>query len=146
VRIVWTRYSNYGDEFMTGRQLRQQCTDCHHILADPLKHSAAAPDTPEISREEATRGSEAERKQLAQREREREQRDEHWRAWYGTQTNAWAARRALVMGRASGVCEGCRKAAASEVHHLTYKNAGAEFLWELVAICRDCHERYHTAT
>jgi 5-methylcytosine-specific restriction endonuclease McrA len=29
------------------------------------------------------------------------------------------------------------------VHHLTYQNAGNEFLWELVAICRECHARYH---
>lgn len=47
------------------------------------------------------------------------------------------------MQRAAHVCEGCRTARATEVHHLTYEHCGDEFLWELVAICRSCHERYH---
>jgi hypothetical protein len=29
------------------------------------------------------------------------------------------------------------------VHHVTYKNMGNEFLWELRAICAVCHERVH---
>ena len=44
-----------------------------------------------------------------------------------------------------GVCEACGEVRATEVHHLTYKHIGSEFLWELVAICRACHERYHKA-
>lgn len=56
---------------------------------------------------------------------------------------AWAARRNLVMERSSGVCEGCRKANATEVHHLSYRNWGAEFLFELVALCGPCHDRIH---
>jgi 5-methylcytosine-specific restriction endonuclease McrA len=59
------------------------------------------------------------------------------------QTDAWQERRRLVLRRAGGICEGCRKARAVEVHHLTYQHIGHEFLWELVAICRACHERYH---
>jgi hypothetical protein len=30
-----------------------------------------------------------------------------------------------------------------EVHHLTYKNVFTEFLFELVAVCQDCHSRLH---
>jgi 5-methylcytosine-specific restriction endonuclease McrA len=48
-----------------------------------------------------------------------------------------------VIERADGLCEGCRSAEAVHVHHLTYKHCGNEFLWELVAICRECHERVH---
>jgi 5-methylcytosine-specific restriction endonuclease McrA len=59
------------------------------------------------------------------------------------QSEAWRRRRELVLRRALGICEGCGQASATEVHHLTYDHVGNEFLWELVAICRDCHERYH---
>lgn len=55
----------------------------------------------------------------------------------------WAATRALVLKRAGGMCEGCGIARADEVHHMTYENLGDEFLWELRAVCRPCHERWH---
>lgn len=29
-------------------------------------------------------------------------------------------------------------------NHLTYKNMGDEFLWELRAVCPSCHTRAHT--
>ena len=31
----------------------------------------------------------------------------------------------------------------TQCHHLTYENVGEEFLFELVALCSDCHERLH---
>jgi hypothetical protein len=55
----------------------------------------------------------------------------------------WRERRNLVMARAGSRCEGCRKWAANDVHHLTYDHIMHEFLFELVALCRDCHERWH---
>ena len=32
---------------------------------------------------------------------------------------------------------------AKQVHHTTYANVGHEFLFELVALCPECHNRYH---
>lgn len=55
----------------------------------------------------------------------------------------WKAKRSRVLHRARGVCEGCGEAKATEVHHLSYRNVGAEFLFELVAVCEKCHERLH---
>lgn len=55
----------------------------------------------------------------------------------------WAERRQLVMERAGGLCEGCRKAPAVRVHHLTYEHVFNELLYELVALCVPCHERAH---
>ena len=55
----------------------------------------------------------------------------------------WRERRDLVMERAGQTCEGCRKHRAENVHHLTYAHIYHEFLFELVALCRDCHERWH---
>jgi 5-methylcytosine-specific restriction endonuclease McrA len=55
----------------------------------------------------------------------------------------WQVRRQHVLERSRGVCEGCREQPASEVHHLTYDHVGEEFLWELEAVCDDCHSRVH---
>jgi hypothetical protein len=55
----------------------------------------------------------------------------------------WAERRSLVLHRAGGICEGCRSRKASVVHHLTYDHVGNELLFELVALCRGCHDRCH---
>jgi len=68
-----------------------------------------------------------------------------WFDWYNDYltSDAWLAKRASVLKRAGGLCEGCGEAAADQVHHLSYENVGAEFLFQLVAICEPCHQRYH---
>jgi 5-methylcytosine-specific restriction endonuclease McrA len=60
------------------------------------------------------------------------------------QTPQWRLKRRLVLERSEGRCEGCRACAATEVHHLTYKHVFNELLFELVALCRECHERAHS--
>ena len=52
---------------------------------------------------------------------------------------AWQQKRALVLQRDNFLCQACRLAKASEVHHLSYAHLGNEPLVELVAVCRDCH-------
>jgi 5-methylcytosine-specific restriction endonuclease McrA len=66
---------------------------------------------------------------------------EKWRAQHAAYlaTPEWKRRRALVMKRAAGVCEGCGTAPAREVHHLTYARWQRELLFDLVAVCRACH-------
>ena len=56
---------------------------------------------------------------------------------------AWVRRRSLVLRRAHGICEGCGERQPTQVHHLTYRHVGAEFLFELAALCDQCHERIH---
>ncbi|HEY1361789.1 MAG TPA: hypothetical protein VGF60_06055 [Xanthobacteraceae bacterium] len=58
-------------------------------------------------------------------------------------TGEWQQKRAKVLQRANGQCEGCGMKPAAEVHHLTYNNVFAEFLFELVAVCDACHSRLH---
>lgn len=66
-----------------------------------------------------------------------------WYAWYLT-TPKWDRIRRAVLRRANSACEGCGGIGlALQVHHLTYKHVGNEFLWELVAVCDPCHERVH---
>src|SRR5262249_56361112 len=58
-------------------------------------------------------------------------------------SDKWRQRRALVLDRADGLCERCRQAPATQVHHLTYEHIFGELLFELVAVCDDCHSRAH---
>lgn len=53
----------------------------------------------------------------------------------------WTAKRALVLKRCGGVCEGCGVSPATEVHHHHYDHLFEEFLFELVGLCHSCHER-----
>src|SRR5439155_719926 len=59
------------------------------------------------------------------------------------QTPEWIARRDLVLEREHRICQGCRSRPATEAHHTTYDHIGNEFLFELVALCRDCHDKFH---
>lgn len=41
------------------------------------------------------------------------------------------------------VCEICRKNGILNVHHITYKRLGEEYLGDLFLICDDCHNTIH---
>lgn len=58
-------------------------------------------------------------------------------------TPEWRRLRAAAIARSRGLCEGCALRSPTQVHHLTYQHWKQEFLWELVAICDECHERAH---
>lgn len=126
-----------------------QCLRCgvsaRFVPSSEVKNPDAVPEY-DYGLKDAYR-AELERKKAEIRERHRMQTSykverELWYAEY-LQTPEWRDRWQLVMDRAKGVCEGCGKSKARQVHHLTYEHAGNEFLWELVAICHACHERVH---
>lgn len=72
----------------------------------------------------------------------REQQNREWWASYNAylRTPEWGKRRKLVFKRAGNVCEGCHERPASQIHHTTYAHVGNEPLWELRAVCHECHE------
>jgi len=58
------------------------------------------------------------------------------------QSDGWDRVRGKVLDRAKYICEGCGERRATQVHHLTYEDPrGEEMLFNLVALCRDCHEK-----
>lgn len=57
------------------------------------------------------------------------------------QSEKWARKRDAVLKRENYVCEACRKRRASQVHHSTYRHIFDEPLFELHAICAECHEK-----
>ncbi len=58
-------------------------------------------------------------------------------------TDKWRMKRAKVIQRCRGTCEGCMDAPVQHVHHLSYDHWKDELLFELVGLCEPCHERAH---
>jgi hypothetical protein len=146
---VWTSLSSSDLSPLQYRQLREQCCDCGKLLSQSLSHSLATSDTPDVDedRARAALDNEKEERERAWREVQREQAEankEWWRQYNDyLRSSEWFCRHDLVLQRANGICEGCRRRPATQVHHLTYNHVRNEFLWELVAICDVCHERFH---
>lgn len=124
-------------------QYRQQCKRCGKSIGGAVSKKELRGETLEFDEVAEQRFM---NDMAARRKRRAEQRREQWFAEYNQylQSDEWATRREKVMKRAGGVCEGCRENRATQVHHLTYDNVGRELLFELVAICDDCHEIAHS--
>ncbi len=58
-------------------------------------------------------------------------------------TDQWARKRRAVLERDKQLCQACLSREATEVHHLTYDRIFEEPMFDLVAICRPCHEKLH---
>lgn len=95
-----------------------------------------------IEEQNAKRQLEIDERQ-AERERSWVERQEFYHDYINSSPE-WKERARLCIKLApGGVCQGCGKRPPTQAHHLTYKHLGAEFLWELKAVCRDCHKRVH---
>lgn len=138
------RYDAVGRKFFT-----VACQDCGSTAAGHLAHSKVDTvsdltwgDIEEVSeRYGAERRDRLEQIAKAAAERmqpvNRQSYDDYLRS------PDWKRRVAKIMQRSNGICEGCLTNPAEEVHHLTYEHVGAEFAWELRAVCGACHRRVH---
>lgn len=119
-------------------QIKWQCTECGAATSNALSHAAV--DYPEhLEGWDTTLESRRQRQVRDLNSADLARRRAEYRQYL--LTPEWRARRQLVMEREGGMCQGCRIEPAAEVHHLTYAHVRAEFLFELVALCRPCHER-----
>lgn len=94
------------------------------------------------------------RQQWAAEERQRAENNRRWWQDYNAYllSQTWRDKRAMVMRRAAGSCEGCGRQRAVQVHHREYPRdcrpgseewITMEKLFTLVALCTDCHEDLH---
>jgi hypothetical protein len=121
------------------------------VAAIPGRSASARQATCRICLDAVMRRPENERRReeyeklRIERETQRAEENEKWHSWYESylKTPEWAHRQRKVLERSRGICEGCLVNRATQVHHVTYAHVGEEFLWELRAICRPCHERLH---
>lgn len=123
-------------------QYVHQCLTCGKSMNQPVAHSKVRGNPPAF--DEALEGEYIERR-AAEFDAYHAARKAEFDGEYGVYLRSpeWAKRRALVMKRCGGVCEGCMERPATQVHHLTYDHVGDELLFELVGICRECHEKVH---
>lgn len=127
-------------------QHRRQCLACGDAVGTSVARATALQETgrppepfDEIFFQEMRTAAKTAREVALEKER-----DEWW-AWYNLYLNSseWRRRRNLVLRRANGICEGCLLPPAAHVHHKTYEHVGRELLFELVALCEDCHDLAH---
>lgn len=136
-----------------GIQCKPQCLFCGFSVGNPVKKQDGLPkwDDALLPRYEASRAAEREaiQRQFVQLYRtkteELEKKSKNWQAEYAAyrRTPIWQDKRARVLKRADGVCEGCLDAKATVVHHTTYAHMGDELLYQLVALCHACHKKAH---
>jgi hypothetical protein len=124
----------------------RQCLDCGEAHSGSINKVAALQETfgnPEPFDDELrkTCRESIRAKQTLSRQEERETH----RAWYADylRSNEWKIRRRKVLARCKSICEGCGEQPVSDIHHLTYAHVGNELLFELVGLCRFCHEIVH---
>jgi hypothetical protein len=135
-----------------------QCAECGRLQGDWLKSQAPVvlrsgelPAWDDQRSEQYWAERRARNRQISKDEvwdDRQKQREEERKAWWRDYSEylkspAWRSKRARVLRRANGYCEGCLIEDATEVHHLTYKHVKNEFCFELAALCQFCHERIH---
>lgn len=129
----------------------EQCLDCGAVCSANLSKSKVAKLglLADFDEELQKAGWERERARWeelrAEADRQGRERDAEWWGKYNAylQTPEWKAKRLAVLRRCGGLCEGCGQELATTVHHRTYAHVGAEFLFELVGLCENCHTRFH---
>jgi hypothetical protein len=131
-----------------GKQCVKQCLRCGAVVSNPIKREIAIAenggDPLALFDEEIITTWRAATEIAADKIRNAGDAD-FWRAYDEYLDGpVWREKRKKVFVRSGGVCEGCRDAPAAQVHHLTYAHVGDEFLFELVAVCIDCHKKLHS--
>lgn len=121
-----------------------QCLRCGRAVTSAIARSRLNPsdvvsDWDELLYEAYQR----ERREALQEQREQERSEWFQRHDNYLQSSEWREKRRKVLRRARGLCEGCGNRQPTQVHHLSYAHWGNELLWELVAVCDDCHDRAH---
>lgn len=123
-------------------QYVHQCLRCGESASKAISKHTVSPAPPKWDMSLRDRHYAA--RDQAVKQVEEEYKEHFWDSYdIYLKSSEWAERRRLVMERAQGICEGCRLQRGSQVHHLTYEHVGKEFLFELVWICKPCHERHH---
>ena len=128
-------------------QVKRQCIKCGKATGGPYRHA----DSPPLSKLPEWDKGISERYWSGIREdRDRASRlrsSQWWRAYNNyLKSDQWKAKRAKVLRRSNGICEGCGEERPTHVHHETYERVGNEMLFDLRAVCESCHKIIHAET
>lgn len=136
-----------------GIQVAMQCLTCGHRVGSALSQKqydpAQLPPADIALRDayDAQRSSNAEefRLELSRAlDRERFERRADYEAYIASPE--WQSKRSAVLSRDGSRCQaqmfGCTRY-ATDVHHLSYEHFRNEPLFDLIAVCRMCHNQLH---
>ncbi len=56
----------------------------------------------------------------------------------------WQKKRKRILKRDGNKCSLCGSLGVLDVHHLSYENLGNEKDWQLITVCRSCHDKLHS--
>lgn len=85
-----------------------------------------------------------ERQRIANNKKYQSELEEKRKDYYAyLKSEKWKAKRIKVLHRDKYICQACLTNTATDVHHLTYKHIYNEPMFDLVSICRPCHEKLH---
>jgi 5-methylcytosine-specific restriction endonuclease McrA len=121
------------------KQYVHQCLDCGESVGNPVKQVGSArvfdEELKKTAREKAT----------ALRWEAKEAESALWWGNYERYMSSpeWKALRGIVLARDKHTCQGCLTEPAKEVHHRTYEHFMKEFAFELMSLCKECHDRMH---
>lgn len=132
-----------------GRTQRiQQCLTCGSAVGGAIKKDARANDAQFdlslVDRVEAE--AEARRGEIYERalQRTAELVVEGYASYEEyLDSEEWAVKRDAVLNRDGHKCQACLVEVATQVHHLTYDRIYEEPMFDLVSVCRACHEKVH---
>ncbi len=136
-------------------QVKEQCENCGHVKKNAVGgfDKAAREALPELN----SMARERSRIKLSEFETDFNNKcrtrafvsgQPEWRRKHGDymKTAEWRYKRDLVLKRDKYLCQDCLTNPATQVHHKTYRNTdftGMEPAFDLVSLCRPCHERVH---
>lgn len=137
-------------------QVRKQCMRCGATVGNAIRHgdittpiTQLPPFNDELRDEWSKRIIDARQSAAEMRRQIIDAESQGRRDWYRNVyllSDAWKEKRLAVLKRDRYICQGCLSEKATDVHHLTYEHIGNELLWELISVCRDCHNRAHGVT
>jgi 5-methylcytosine-specific restriction endonuclease McrA len=129
-----------------GTQIVRQCKTCGAPTSSAIarsKFTSVELDAMPAYRDDAMEEYGRKQREAAQLAWDMESQDrKHAYALY-LQSPEWQARRRLTLERDKYKCQGCLTAPATQVHHKNYDHRGDELLYDLVSLCRSCHEKTH---
>jgi 5-methylcytosine-specific restriction endonuclease McrA len=126
------------------QMLRQQCFCCGEVSRDLKKSMVSNFD----SLNECDYGIRDLKFEFLKQARNILDKIKNQEAWdeYNQYLNSdkWKLKRRKVLERDNYLCQACLTNEAQEVHHLTYENIYDEPLFELISVCKRCHEKIET--
>lgn len=132
----------------SSKQYRRQCLNCFEVVTGAIKYDslsveekAGAVDRIAVDYADVNKRKHETRTAIIDYLKGRKD-SAFWRDYNEYLLSPeWAALRLKVFARANWKCEGCGDNRATEVHHKTYEHVFHEFMFELLALCHNCHEK-----